>query len=134
VSSWGHPAHWWLSLPWGNIATGMSGLLDDLDSQQRAAARAATGPVCIMAGAGSGKTRTVTCRLAYGILTKEVEASRALAITHSKKAAAELAERLHRSGAGGVDARTFHAAGLRVAGQFLGSDRTARSVAERAGR
>jgi DNA helicase-2/ATP-dependent DNA helicase PcrA len=92
--------------------------MDDLDTEQRAAAQAVTGPVCIIAGAGTGKTRTVTYRLAYGILTNEVEASRALAITHSKKAAAELAERLHRLGAGGVDARTFHAAGLRVAGQF----------------
>ena len=77
-----------------------------------------TGPVCIVAGAGTGKTRTVTYRLAYGIFTKEVEANRALAITHSKKAAAELADRLHRLGAGGVDTRTFHAAGLRVARQF----------------
>lgn len=94
------------------------GLLDDLDPQQRAAAMAVNGPVCIIAGAGTGKTRTVTYRLAYGILTEEVEARRALAITHSKKAAAELAERLHRLGASGVDTHTFHAAGLRVARQF----------------
>jgi DNA helicase-2/ATP-dependent DNA helicase PcrA len=96
---------------------GLDGL-DDLDAEQRAAALAVTGPVCIIAGAGTGKTRTVTYRLAHGIVSKQVDPKRALAITHSRKAAAELAGRLHAVGAGTVDARTFHAAGLRVAGQF----------------
>lgn len=100
----------------------MSGPLEDLDSEQRAAVLAVTGPVCIIAGAGTGKTRTVTRRLAYGILTKDIDPGCALAITHSRKAAAELADRLHGLGAGGVDARTFHAAGLRVGRQFW--DRT----------
>ena len=96
----------------------MSGHLDDLDEEQRAAALAVTGPVCIIAGAGTGKTRTVTHRLAHGIVSNVVDPSRALAVTHSKKAAAELASRLHLLGVGVVDTRTFHAAGLRVASRF----------------
>jgi len=93
-------------------------LLDDLDAEQQGAALASTGPVCIVAGAGTGKTRTVTYRLAHAIATGAVEARRALAITHSRKAATELSERLDRLGVGTADARTFHAAGLRVARQF----------------
>lgn len=93
-------------------------LLDDLDEEQREAAKALSGPVRILAGAGTGKTRTVTYRLAHGIRTGQVDPARALAVTHSKKAAAELAGRLHALGAGGVDTRTFHAAGLRIAGRF----------------
>ena len=52
---------------------GMSDLLDDLDDEQRVAVLAVRGPVCIIAGAGTGKTRTVTYRLAYGITSKEVD-------------------------------------------------------------
>ena len=96
----------------------MPNLVDDLDDEQRMAVLATTGPVCIIAGAGTGKTRTVTYRLANGVLSGEVDPNRCLAITHSKKAALELARRLHDLGAAAVDARTFHAAGLRVAGQF----------------
>ncbi len=96
----------------------MPDLLDDLDDEQRAAVLAVRGPVCIIAGAGTGKTRTVTYRLAFGIRSKEIDPRRALAVTHSKKAAAELAQRLHTLGVGAVDARTFHAAGLRVAARF----------------
>jgi ATP-dependent DNA helicase UvrD/PcrA len=93
-------------------------LIADLDDEQRQAAMAIAGPICIIAGAGTGKTRTVTYRLAYAIATGALDPTRALAVTHSRKAAAELKERLGRLGAGGVDARTFHAAGLRVARQF----------------
>ncbi len=96
----------------------MPDLLGDLDPEQRAAAEAVTGPVCIIAGAGTGKTRTVTYRLAHGITSGQVDARRALAVTHSKKAAAELAERLRVLGVASVEARTFHAAGLRVASRF----------------
>ena len=93
----------------------MTTALDELDEEQRAAATALAGPVCIIAGAGTGKTRTVTHRLAHGVAAREVDPRRALAITHSRKAAAELGERLNRLGVSGIDARTFHAAGLRVA-------------------
>lgn len=96
----------------------MPDLLVGLDEEQRAAVKAVSGPVCIIAGAGTGKTRTVTHRLAYAISSGNVAARAALAITHSKKAAAELSGRLHGLGVGQVDARTFHAAGLWVAGQF----------------
>jgi len=92
--------------------------LEDLDDEQRAAAEAVMGPVCIIAGAGTGKTRTVTHRLAYGIAMGQVDPHRALAVTHSRKAAAELGERLGRLGGNAIDARTFHSAGLRVSKQF----------------
>jgi len=99
--------------------------LDDLDAEQRAAALAIRGPVGIVAGAGTGKTRTVTYRIAHAVTSGAVDPRTALAITHSRKAATELAARLSRLGVGRVEARTFHAAGLRVAGQFW--SRTARS-------
>ncbi|HET6965613.1 MAG TPA: ATP-dependent helicase [Acidimicrobiales bacterium] len=105
----------------------MAGLLEDLDAEQRAAAEAVAGPVCIIAGAGTGKTRTVTHRLAHGIATGAVAPSTALAITHSRKAAGELGERLNALGAGGVDAYTFHAAALRVVRRYW--DRTGRPEA-----
>jgi len=59
----------------------MSKELEDLDDEQRAAAEAVTGPVCIIAGAGTGKTLTVTHRLAHGIATRQVDPHRALAVT-----------------------------------------------------
>jgi DNA helicase II / ATP-dependent DNA helicase PcrA len=78
---------------------------------------ATNGPVCIIAGAGTGKTRTVTHRLAYGVMTGAVDPNRALAVTHSRKAAAELGERMREMGVRGVDARTFHSAALWVVRQ-----------------
>jgi DNA helicase II / ATP-dependent DNA helicase PcrA len=96
----------------------MPDLLDDLDPEQRAAAEAVSGPVCIIAGAGTGKTRTVTYRLAHGILSGQVNPGEALAVTHSRKAAGELAERLRGLGVSSVEARTFHAAALRVTTRF----------------
>jgi DNA helicase-2/ATP-dependent DNA helicase PcrA len=93
-------------------------VLDDLDPEQRAAAEAVSGPVCIIAGAGTGKTRTVTHRIAHAVASGHVDARTVLAITHSRKAATEMAERLVQLGVAAVDSRTFHAAGLRVAGQF----------------
>jgi DNA helicase-2/ATP-dependent DNA helicase PcrA len=71
-----------------------------------------------VAGAGTGKTRTVTHRIAHAVASGQIDPRSALAITHSRKAATELAARLARLGVATVDARTFHAAGLRVAGQF----------------
>lgn len=86
----------------------------ELDTEQRAAVAAVGGPVCIIAGAGTGKTRTVTHRLAQAVSSGAVSPVEALAITHSRKAAGELGERLHALGIRGVDALTFHAAGLKV--------------------
>ena len=91
--------------------------LEGLDPEQRAAALEVAGPVCIIAGAGTGKTRTVTHRLAQGVSTGAIDPRHALAITHSKKAAAELRGRLGHLGVQSVDARTFHSAGLRVASE-----------------
>src|SRR5579884_818640 len=92
--------------------------LDDLDPEQRAAAEAVRGPVCIIAGAGTGKTRTVTYRLAHAVASGVTQAGASLAITHSRKAAGELGERLAGLGVRGVDALTFHAAGLRVVRRY----------------
>ncbi len=84
-------------------------------TSRRAAAQATTGPVCIVAGAGTGKTRTVTHRLAYAAVVGAIDPRAALAVTHSRKAAGELGERMRQLGVAGVDARTFHSAALWVA-------------------
>ena len=88
-------------------------VLADLDGQQSAAVLAPPGPVRIMAGAGTGKTRTITHRIAYQHLTGAIPATVLLAVTHSNKAAGEMRDRLGRLGVGNVQARTFHAAALR---------------------
>ncbi|MDP9240819.1 MAG: ATP-dependent DNA helicase UvrD2 [Actinomycetota bacterium] len=93
--------------------SGVSGVLSSLDDQQRAAVLAARGPVCILAGAGTGKTRTITHRIAYGILTGAVPAGQLLAVTFTQRAAGEMRGRLRDLGVDGVQARTFHAAALR---------------------
>jgi DNA helicase II / ATP-dependent DNA helicase PcrA len=87
-------------------------LLADLDPEQRAAAIATHGPVVILAGAGSGKTRVVTRRVAYAIATGAVEPGRVLLVTFTEKAAAEMAERVRLLGQSRVTARTFHSAAL----------------------
>ena len=88
-------------------------VLASLDPEQRAAARAVRGPVCILAGAGTVKTRTITHRIAYAVLSEAVESSHVLAVTFTARAAGELRGRLRALGVGGVQARTFHAAALR---------------------
>jgi DNA helicase II / ATP-dependent DNA helicase PcrA len=87
-------------------------LLDGLDDQQRVAAEALLGPVCILAGAGTGKTRAITHRIAYGVATGAYTPNRVMALTFTSRAAAELRGRLRQLGAGDVVARTFHAAAL----------------------
>jgi DNA helicase-2/ATP-dependent DNA helicase PcrA len=87
-------------------------LLDDLDPEQRAAVVAATGPVAILAGAGTGKTRVISRRTAYAIATDVVPADQALVVTFTDKAAGEMVERLRKLGLPGVTARTFHAHAL----------------------
>ena len=88
-------------------------VLAGLDDEQAAAVLAPPGPVRIMAGAGTGKTRTITHRIAYQHVTGQVPAHVVLAVTHSAKAAGEMRDRLARLGAGNVQARTFHAAAMR---------------------
>ena len=88
-------------------------VLAALDPDQRAAAEAVHGPVCILAGAGTGKTRTITHRIAYAVLSGATEPDGVLAVTFTARAAGELRARLRDLGVGGVQARTFHAAALR---------------------
>lgn len=83
-----------------------------LDDDQMTAVTALRGPVVIRAGAGAGKTRTITHRIAHGVRTGTYNPNRVLAVTFTRKAAHELQERLHQMGASGVRARTFHSAAL----------------------
>ena len=93
-------------------------LLDGLDEGQREAAEALLGPVCVLAGAGTGKTRTITHRIAHGVATGVYTPARVMALTFTSRSAAELRSRLRVLGAGGVMARTFHAAALSQLGFF----------------
>ncbi|AGF71786.1 ATP-dependent DNA helicase UvrD2 [Corynebacterium halotolerans] len=92
--------------------------LDDLDDDQRVAATAPRGPVCILAGAGTGKTRTITYRIAHLIESGFVSPNRVLAVTFTSRAAGEMRHRLGLMGVGGVQARTFHAAARRQLSYF----------------
>ena len=94
------------------MSAGPDALLAGLDDQQRVAAEALTGPVCVLAGAGTGKTRAITHRIAYGVTTGAYAPNRVMALTFTARSAAELRGRLRQLGAGGVAARTFHAAAL----------------------
>ncbi len=87
-------------------------LLDGLDPEQRIVAESLRGPVRVLAGAGTGKTRAITHRIAYGVATGVFTESKVMAITFTTRAAAELRGRLRQLGAGGVSSRTFHAAAL----------------------
>ena len=84
-------------------------LTADLDPEQREAVLATSGPVVILAGAGSGKTRVISRRTAYAIATDVVPPDQALVVTFTEKAAGEMVERLRILGLPGVTARTFHA-------------------------
>ena len=87
-------------------------LLVDLNPAQREAVTATSGPVAILAGAGTGKTRVVTRRAAYAIASAAIPADQALVVTFTDKAAGEMAARLRALGFRGVTARTFHAHAL----------------------
>ncbi|GAB2520825.1 ATP-dependent DNA helicase UvrD2 [Microbacterium petrolearium] len=86
--------------------------LDALDERQREAAEMLRGPVAVLAGAGAGKTRVITHRIAYGVETGEYSPPRVMALTFTTKAAGELRGRLRALGVDGVAARTFHSAAL----------------------
>lgn len=90
-----------------------SAVLAGLDDEQRAAVLAPRGPVCILAGAGTGKTRAITHRIAHGVLTQSTAPNHVLAVTFTARAAGEMRGRLRALGVAGVQARTFHAAALR---------------------
>ncbi|MDQ5974419.1 MAG: ATP-dependent helicase UvrD/PcrA [Actinomycetota bacterium] len=87
--------------------------LDGLDDEQRAVAEALHGPVVVLAGAGTGKTRAITHRIAHGVATGDHDPRRTLAVTFTARAAGEMRSRLRDLGVDGVQVRTFHAAALR---------------------
>jgi DNA helicase-2/ATP-dependent DNA helicase PcrA len=87
-------------------------ILERLNPAQREAAEAVRGPVAILAGAGTGKTTTITRRIAYQVATGTFPAGQILAVTFTEKASGELKTRLADLGVTGVDARTFHSAAL----------------------
>jgi DNA helicase II / ATP-dependent DNA helicase PcrA len=95
-------------------------LLAALDPEQRAVALACQGPVCVLAGAGTGKTRAITHRIAYAVATGVANPKQVMALTFTVRAAGELRGRLRALGGGaeGVRATTFHAAALRQLSYF----------------
>ncbi|MER2136485.1 MAG: ATP-dependent DNA helicase UvrD2 [Arthrobacter sp.] len=88
-------------------------ILAGLDDEQREVATTLTGPLCVLAGAGTGKTRAITHRMAYGVHSGLYKPQQVLAVTFTARAAAEMRTRLRDLGAGGVQAKTFHAAALK---------------------
>jgi DNA helicase-2/ATP-dependent DNA helicase PcrA len=105
--------------------TGPEAILANLDPEQREVALAPRGPVCVLAGAGTGKTRAVAHRIAYLVATGQADPSRVLAVTFTTRAAGELRGRLRQLGQlvagaelGKVQARTFHSAALRQLTHF----------------
>ncbi len=93
-------------------------LLEGLDPEQREVATSLSGPVCVLAGAGTGKTRAITHRIAYAVHTGAVDPTRVLAVTFTTRAAGEMRGRLAALGVPHVQARTFHSAALRQARYF----------------
>ena len=93
-------------------------LLEALDPEQRAVATSLHGAVAVLAGAGTGKTRAITHRIAYGVRTGTFDPVRVLAVTFTQRAAGEMRGRLAQLGVQGVQARTFHSAALRQARFF----------------
>ena len=90
-----------------------------LDDEQREAVLAPRGPVCVLAGAGTGKTRTITHRIAQLVASGHVAAGQVLAVTFTQRAAGEMRSRLRtldaatQGGVGAVQALTFHSAAHR---------------------
>ena len=92
--------------------------LDGLNPEQRRAAEAVRGPVCILAGAGTGKTTTITHRVAQQVVAGAFAPAQIMAVTFTDKAAGELKTRLAALGVAGVRASTFHSAALRQLRHF----------------
>ena len=88
-------------------------ILAALDSEQRAVALATRGPVCVIAGAGTGKTRAITHRIAYAAAIGTMDPQKVLALTFTAKAAGEMRARLRTLGVPTVAARTIHSAALK---------------------
>ena len=88
-------------------------ILAALDPEQVKVAKTFDVPVCVIAGAGTGKTRAITHRIAYGAATGKLDPRRTLAVTFTTKAAGTMKGRLADLGVVGVQARTIHSAALR---------------------
>jgi DNA helicase-2/ATP-dependent DNA helicase PcrA len=91
----------------------MSALIEALDPNQRKVALALLGPVRVLAGAGSGKTRALTHRIAYGVETGVYSPEKVLALSFTTKAAGEMRARLGALGVHDVACRTFHSAAMK---------------------
>lgn len=101
----------------GTAPDGVAGVLDGLDADQRAAAGLERGPVLIVAGPGTGKTRTLTHRLAHLVRERGVAPAQCLALTFTRRACAELSERLEGlvpEAASRMTVTTFHGLGLAI--------------------
>ncbi|HEV1997437.1 MAG TPA: ATP-dependent DNA helicase UvrD2 [Candidatus Dormibacteraeota bacterium] len=98
-------------------------IFEGLNPEQTEAVATVTGPVVILAGAGSGKTTTVTRRIANQVLSRAFRPAEILAVTFTQRAAGEMGERLGRLGVTGVRARTFHSAALALFRQYFQDDR-----------
>ena len=88
-------------------------ILAALDNDQRAVALATRGPVCVIAGAGTGKTRAITHRIAYAAAIGTMDPQKVLALTFTSRAAGEMRTRLRSLGVPTVAARTIHSAALK---------------------
>jgi len=92
--------------------------LEGLDESQRVVATTWGGPLCVLAGAGTGKTRALTHRIAHGVAEGKYQPEQVLALTFTTKAASEMGQRLRALGVRGVATRTFHSAALRQLQHF----------------
>src|SRR6478672_6040582 len=95
-------------------------IFEGLNDEQRAAVEATRGPVCILAGAGTGKTTTITRRIAWQVASGAFAPDEIVAVTFTDKAAGELRSRLAALGVEGVRASTFHSAALALYRRFAG--------------
>jgi DNA helicase II / ATP-dependent DNA helicase PcrA len=95
-------------------------IFSGLNDEQRAAVESTTGPVCILAGAGTGKTTTITRRIAWQVASGAFAPGELVAVTFTDKAAGELRTRLAALGVEGVRASTFHSAALALLRRFAG--------------
>ena len=87
-------------------------ILGGLDPEQLEVVTNVRGPVCVIAGAGTGKTRVITHRIAYAIATGVADPNKTLALTFTARAAGEMRARLRTLGVPNAAARTFHSAAL----------------------
>jgi DNA helicase II / ATP-dependent DNA helicase PcrA len=104
------------------MISSLKDLLENLNPEQRQAVEHLSGPFLLVAGAGSGKTRVVTCRIAY-LLSQGIAPSSILALTFTNKAAEEMRERVRKLTQASILSCTFHSLALKIlreSAHFLG--------------